>query len=283
MRPPQDRGDDHHAGSTVEHVVEHREAAESQQRVAHGELPELGGGIEAAGRVRGLRLHRQHNLLSFHPRPVNIPEHAHRFNDLGIAQGAVCVLLGRNGRHVGCHQGGAGGPLIEPGQSALHDGANDRRPSEQGAHGKDQHQKNQCGREFHRGQNRGRRKKLAKGAKVLHGLRRSPGQFLQVGLERQVEKPCGHQSVQRIAGTVHDGRARPVEELHHDIRPHHQHGQHQERHVAAAVDDTVIDFKHVGTWSQHEQTGQQAEPGRPHKIRAQLRDGVAEFRWGGEA
>ena len=266
--PAQYRCNDHHPVATIEAVVQQQPAAQAQQQRTQGGLQQFGDGLVATGSLRGLGLQVQKLTLLVHPAGMNVAQHAHGLDDLGVAQRAVGVLLGGDGAAVGLHQRGLGATLVEPAHHRQHQGKHQRHPAQHRADQKQQHRAHQRHGHLHHGQQRGRRQKIAHLPKIVQRLLRAAGNAAQVGLENRLKNTSGQLRIQGIASGAHQFATGPLQHFHEHIHAQHQQGQHDQRGMAAAVDYAAIDFQHVASGRQHQQAGEQAEPASADKIRA---------------
>ena len=84
--PAQHRRNDHHGRAAVQLIAQHQPRPQAQQRGARRGLQKFGSRLKSAASVRGLRLQLQKLPLFRHPALVNVAQHAHGLNHLGVAQ-----------------------------------------------------------------------------------------------------------------------------------------------------------------------------------------------------
>jgi len=66
-------------------------------------------------------------------------------------------------------------------------------------------------------------------------------------------------------------RPDPFEYLQQHIQPDDQHRQHQKRHIAPAVENPPVHFKHIEARGQHQKTGNDTNEEGTEYIRRQHR------------
>ena len=119
--------------------------------------------------------------------------------------------------------------------------------------------------------------KLAHRAQVIKSLLRAQRRLLGTGLEHGLKNARAHDGVKFDTGVMHDMGARPLQHFQQHIGQDHQHGQHHQRRMAAAIHHPLINLQHVGRRRQHQDGGKQAEPCGAHEIRSQGRECVTQF------
>ncbi len=275
--PAQNRADDHHPFAAIEPVVQQQPAAQTQQQRAQGVLQQLAQRLEAARAFRRRCLQTQDGALRFLPAALQMAQHSHGFDDLGIAQTVVGILLGRDGLAVGLREQRPGASLVGPGDRDLQGREHYGRPTQDRTDEKQQQHHHQRDRRFHPGQQRGRVEEIANELEVMERLRRAPGDLLQACRKDGVEDAFTELCIEAYACRAHDFAARPFEHFHQCVGAEHGEGQHQQGDMVAAVDHPVVDLEHVDRRREHEQARQQAEATRAQKIRSERNQGLVQF------
>jgi hypothetical protein len=277
---PQHPGDDHHATAAGQFSLQRQPGAGAEESCREGRLQHLGEGRIAARMIGGLCLQAQEVVLLLHPAPMDAAQHPHGLDHLRIAQSAIGVVLGGDGLSLRGDQRRLGVLFGEVGEKDLKHGGDHRNPAEQRINQKDQNEKQQRNRRIHQRHERRRRQEIPDGAQVVESLAGAAGNTAQVGLEDRVENPLAKLPVESLAGLMHDPGARPLQQLHDDIEPQDQEGQHEQGVHTAAVDHPVIHLEHVAGWCQDQQGAKDAEQGGLHEEGFEFADGFTEFRAG---
>ena len=240
-------------------------------------MHELAGCLEGASLVGRIGLQPEELALLLHPAAMDIGQHAHSLDHLGIAQRAVRILLGTDRRPISRQQRWTGAALVEPGQHHLHHGTQHSRPAQHRTDGEQDERKHQRDRRLHRRREYRMRQKIPQGTEIVHRLDRRRAQATQVGLVNRLEHTRRHTPVKQLASFAHGLGARPVQHLHHHENEQHQQREHGQCQMVAAVDHSTVDLEHVEGRRQYQQARQQGKAEGTPEIRLECQQGLGQF------
>ena len=191
---------------------------------------------------------------------MDITQHAHGFDDLGVSQRAAGVALCLDGRTIGLAEQRHGSFFSGPGNGHLHQGTGQRHETQPGADERHQDQEDERCRRVKHGRHGAGGNELTQSTQVGEGLRCATGHTTQIGREGGFKKAVPKGAINAFASTVEQACPKQVEQFHHGIGQQDHGKQPPQGAFASAVDDPVVNLQHEPCGHQHQQTGDHAVP-----------------------
>ncbi|MNO68445.1 hypothetical protein D3C76_592770 [compost metagenome] len=195
------------------------------------------------------------------PAFVDRRQHAHRLDDLGVAQVVVGIVAGGEGGLVGFGQGFLRGLFGEVGQRHEDQRADQRHQAEQRVDQVGHQQVDRRPGRIEEGEQAIAGEKLPDLRQILQGLGRVAARAIEVALEGGGEHAAVEVHVDAVADPYQHAGADHLQARHQQEQPDHQERQHGQGGDVATDQRPVVHLQHVDRWRQHHDVDDAAEAG----------------------